>query len=311
MHARTGKTVIVLFLVVVLSLAGCQSLVPQPPAEVPTTSPEGEIPAEVLEYTRAVETISAQLTQNAAPAEPEGLPTTEEPLPPTSTPLPTDTPLPTEPPEPSDTPLPTNTPIPLESPTPTTPPTPTEPTWTLAFSDDFTTSRFWVVDSGESFDLRYSAGGYAITNEVVNDIVFSVRTDQLSVMRVETTASFRKGALDSYYGVICNFYNGGNYYIFAVGADGWYGIGKKVTSQLTWMKEGMDTGGTVHTGAVPNKIRGDCTQGTLTLWVNDVQMASVKDTTFFGGAFGLGVGNRKGPMAEVLFDDFSVYIPQQ
>ena len=308
MHARTGKTVIVLILVFVLMLAGCQSAPPQPTADAPTNTPEGAVPEEVLEYTRAVETISAQLTQNAVPAQPEALPsTTEEPLPPTSTPRATNTPLPSDTPPPSETPLPSNTPIPLQSPTPTTPP---DPEWQLAFNDDFT-SHFWSTASGSSFDLSYTAGGYAITNEVENDIVFSVRTDQYGVMRVEVTASLKRGALDSYYGVICNFYNGGNYYIFAVGGDGWYGIGKKVTSKLTWIAEGQDTSGNVHTGNSPNTIRGDCNQGVLTLWVNGVKLTSAKDTTFFGGAAGLGVGNRKGPLAEVVFDDFFVYVPPE
>lgn len=312
MHARTGKTVIVLILVAVLALAGCQSAPPQPPAEAPTSTAEGEVPQEVLEYTRAVETISAQLTQNAAPAEPEALPSaTEEPLPPTSTPLPTDTPLPSETPPPSETPLPTNTAIPLQSPTPTTPPTPAEPQWQLAFNDDFTTARFWSTDKGERFNLRYTAGGYSITNEVKNDIVFSVRNDTYGVMRVEASASMKRGGLDSYYGVICNFFNGGNYYIFAISPDGWYGIGKKVTSQLTWITEGRDTSGAIRGGGALNSVRGDCNQGVLTLWVNGVRLTSAKDSTFFGGGAGIAVGNRTAAVTEVLFDDFFVYVPPE
>jgi hypothetical protein len=307
MHARTGKTVIVLILVVALLLAGCQSAPPQPTAEAPTSTPEGAVPEEVLEYTRAVETISAQLTQNAAPAQPEALPSaTEEPLPPTSTPLPTKTPLPSETLPPSETPLPSNTPIPLQSPTATTAP---EPEWELAFNDDFTSARFWSTESGSNFNLHYTAGGYAITNEVEKDIVFSVRTDQYGVMRVETTASMKRGGIDSYYGVICNFFNGGNYYIFAISPDGWYGIGKKVTSQLSWISEGRDTGGAIRGGGTPNVIRGDCNQGVLTLWVNGVKLATAKDNTFFGGNAGLAVGNRSAPLTEVLFDDFFVYVP--
>ena len=306
MHARTGKSVIVLILVVALLLAGCQSAPPQPTAEAPTNTPEGEVPQEVLEYTRAVETISAQLTQNAAPAEPEAQPTaTEEPLPPTSTPLPTDTPLPSDTPPPSETPLPTNTPIPLESPTPTALP---EPEWELAFSDDFT-NRYWSTDSGAYFNLSYTAGGYSILNEVENDIVFSVRSDQYGVVRVETTAALKRGALDSYYGVICSFSNGGNYYILAISPDGWYGIGKKLTSQLSWITEGRDTSNVIRTGNGSNTIRGDCNQGVLTLWVNGVKLATAKDSSFYGGSAGMGVGNRKGPLAEVVFEEYFVYVP--
>jgi hypothetical protein len=309
MHARTGKTVIVLILVVALTLAGCQSAPPQPTGEAPTNTPEGAVPEEVLEYTRAVETISAQLTQNAAPAQPEAQPpATEEPLPPTSTPLPTKTPLPSDTPPPSETPLPANTPIPLQSPTPTTAP---EPEWQLAFSDDFTSARFWSTDSGDKFNLKYTAGGYSITTEVEKDIVFSVRSDQWGVMRVETTAAMKRGGTDSFYGVICNFFNGGNYYIFAISPDGWYGIGRKLSSQLTWLTEGRDLSGAVRGGGASNAIRGDCNQGVLTLWVNGVKLATAKDNTFFGGNAGLGVGNRSATLTEVLFDDFFIYTPPE
>jgi hypothetical protein len=311
MHARTGKTVIVLILVGTMLLAGCQGSPPPPSMVDPTSTPGGEVPQEVLEYTRAVETISAQLTQNAIPAQTEAIVAiTDEPLPPTSTPLPTDTPLPTETSAPSETPLPTKTPIPLESATPTATATPEDILWEQVFTDDFSPG-FWLEDSGGMFEMRYTADGYVITNEVTEDIVFSVRSDQYETVRVEATGHFSKGVESGYYGVICNFANGGNYYVFAVGGDGWYGIGKKMTSLLSWLKEGVDTSGAVHTGSAPNTVRGDCADGELTLWVNGAKLASVKDSSFFSGSVGLAVGNRKGPVTEVVFEEFSVYTPQE
>jgi hypothetical protein len=311
MHARTGKTVIVLALVVSLMLVGCQGGPPAPSIVDPTNTPGGEVPQEVLEYTRAVETISAQLTQNAVPAETEALGTgTDEPLPPTSTPLPTNTPLPTETSAPSETPLPTRTPIPLESLTPTATATPEDIIWEQVLTDDFSPG-FWLEDKGGSFELRYTVNGYVITNEVIDDIVFSVRSNQYNTVRVEATGYFSQGTLSGYYGVICNFVNGGNYYVFAVGGDGWYGIGKKSTSLLTWLKEGVDTSGIVHTGNTPNSVRGDCAQGELTLWVNGTRLATANDSSFGTGSVGLAVGNRKGPVTEVVFQEFSVYVPQE
>ncbi|OGO36521.1 MAG: hypothetical protein A2W35_11670 [Chloroflexi bacterium RBG_16_57_11] len=311
MHARTGKTVIVLILVVAMLLGGCQSSPPAPSIVDPTNTPGGEVPQEVLEYTRAVETISAQLTQNASPALPEAIATKpDETLPPTSTPLPTDTPLPTETEAPSETPLSTRTPIPLESPTPTASATPEGIVWEAAYTDDFSPG-YWLEDSGGSFELRYTANGYVITNEVTDDIVYSVRSDQYEVARIEATGYFSQGAASGYYGVICNFANGGNYYVFAVGGDGWYGIGKKVTSLLSWLKEGVDTSGAVHLGNAPNTVRGDCVRGELTLWVNGIELATVKDSSFVNGSAGLAVGNRKGPVTEVVFEEYSIYLPQE
>jgi hypothetical protein len=109
--------------------------------------------------------------------------------------------------------------------------------------------------------------------------------------------------------VICSFFNGGNYYIFAISPDGWYGIGRKLTSQLSWITEGRDTNNVIRTGNGSNTIRGDCNQGTLTLWVNGVKLATAKDSSFFSGSAGLGVGNRKGPLAEVVFEEYFVYVP--
>ncbi|MDI6695051.1 MAG: hypothetical protein QME21_08405 [Anaerolineales bacterium] len=305
MHARTGKTLVILLLLAALTLSGCLGRSTPAPG-IETGAPTGEATIEPLAYTQAAETISAELTLNAPPTTaPEALPTeTEEPLPPTSTPLPTDTPLPSDTPTPTGPPPPTNTPIPLESYTPTSPP---EPNWQLAWNDDFTTARFWNTDRGENFRLSYSAGGYMITNNVVNDVIFSVRTEKYSNVRIEVTASWQDGPFDSYYGVICNFLNGGNYYLLAVGADGWYGILKKMSSQISVLIEGRDISGAVRTGAGPNTIRGECYNGDLILWSNGAQIAKARDLSFNSGLVGLGVGARKTSGVQVVFDDFFVY----
>jgi hypothetical protein len=188
---------------------------------------------------------------------------------------------------------------------------PPEPGWQLAFNDDFTSSRFWSDDRGGSFRLDYASGGYRITNDVISDIVYSTRTDSYGAVRVEATAQRLMGPLDSYFGVVCNFVNGGNYYLFAVGPDGWYGIVKKQASQTIIMKEGMDQSGTIQAGTNAVTVRGDCYSGQLVLYVNGVQMATVRDLSFTGGSVGLGVGTRKTGGAQILFDNYSIYTPAQ
>ena len=314
MRATLKYALLILTVFLVLALAGCrggdEAATPAP------AGPEAATQAPDLAYTQAAETIAAELTANApavtptmamAQAAPSATPT-EEPLPPTSTPLPTDTPLPSDTPTPTDTATPTVTPTPAESPTPTLPP---EPTWIPVYQDDFASmGQFWAKESSRDLNLRYAQGGYVITNNMVNDIVYSVRTDNYFNMRVDVNATPLAGPLEGYYGVICNFANGSNYYIMAVGVDGWYGIGVKKTRKLTWLKEGMDTMN-IRTGGTTNQIRADCYQGLLVLWVNGVQIASVKDSTFSGGGAGLAVGTLKAPGLQVLFDDFKIFQPQQ
>jgi len=179
----------------------------------------------------------------------------------------------------------------------------------LVNTDDFTTSKFWADERGGSYRLHYATGGYQITNEVVGDIIYSTRTETYGSVRVEATAQRISGPLDSYFGVVCNFLNGGNYYLFAVGPDGWYGIVKNQSSQTIILKEGMDTTGTFQAGTNPVTVRGDCYNGQLALWVNGVQMLTTRDLSFTGGSAGLGVGARKTSGVSVLFDNFSVYTP--
>jgi hypothetical protein len=322
MRVHTGKSYMTpamaaVAILVVLLLGGCSVLRPAP-APVETAAPAGtsaggEAPGtdQPAAYTQAAQTIIAELTLNppaatqlapGAQAKPSSTPT-EEPLPATSTPKPTNTPLP------SDTPLPTNTPLPTSTASPAVPPTatlPPEPSWRLVATDDFSYG-FWPKDGGESARFRYTMGGYSILNRSPDVIVWSTRSDQFAVARLEVTGKRIAGPMDGYYGIVCNFANGGNYYFLGVGPDGWYGIGLQSSNKLTWLIEGIDTTGVVLTGAAPNVVRADCYKGSLTLWVNGTMMATTRDNTFSAGSIGMGVGNRATAGTEVLFDDFSVY----
>lgn len=305
-HSR-GYSIAILLLIPIL-LAGCFGGTPPQPSG---GTPGVDVTIDPALYTESAATIVAELTLNApSTAESQGLPSstpTEEPLPATSTPLPTNTPLPSDTPLPTNTPLPTDTPTPIGTPSPTIPPTPTEPAWQLYYTDDFTSSRFWAEESSDLLQMEYTAGGYSISSQVVGDIIYSTRTGQLTGVRVETKAQHISGPLDAYYGVICNFVNGGNYYLLAVGADRWYGIVKKQAMQTVFLAEGVDTSGALQAGGNSVNIRGDCYNGELTLWANGTRLASVRDVSFTTGSVGLGVGTHNTTGVEVVFDDFNIY----
>jgi hypothetical protein len=297
------------FVVLTVVLTSCVGIGQAPPTSVPD-----------VEYTLAAETIAAELTQKAHLVTPaqisapttlaQGLPTatsTLEALPPTSTEEPTETLPPTSTPLPTDTPLPSDTPTLASTSTSTATP---EPEWVTVIEEDMK-SGFWSTDKTDAFRLQYTMGGYLMTSNVVNDVVFSVRDKVFGDVRLDVTGTYVSGPLDGYYGLICNFANGGNFYILAVGVDGWYGIGLKHAGQIKFLQEGIDQSGSVRTGDVSNQLRAECAQGTLTLWANGVQLATVKDLTLTQGKVGLGVGNRKTTGIEVLFQDFKVYTPAQ
>lgn len=311
MPARSRLSVYAMILVLALILSGCLNLGPKTPTQTPD-----------LQSTQAAETMVAEMTQKApipmgtqavvsaptslAQALPSVTPTVE-PLPATSTPVPTEPLPPTSTPVPTDTPLPTETPTSAASPTPNATST---PSWKVVFEDDLK-SGVWIIGKSDDFRLQYTAGGYMITNKVEEDIAYSVREESYLDMQIEVTAHRIEGPYDGYYGIICNFQNGTNYYILAVGVDGWYGIGLKKQGQLKFLQEGVDQSGAVRTGSSENLLAAECAKGVLTLWANGIQLASVKDRTFTAGAIGLGVGNRKVSGTSVLFQNFKLFSLEQ
>lgn len=297
MKARRLNFLIILAWATVFLLAGCQMF----PAAAPTQD------LNTL-FTQAAQTIVAEMTLNApSPTntlevpEPEAFPSPTETLPPTSTPLPTVTPTPT------DTPLPTDTPTPTETATPTFSPT---PGFVLVLSDDFSYRSGWVFGKYDQVEFRFTKGGYQITNKVENDAVWSVHGQPFVNVRIQVTGSWVSGPFEGYYGVVCRFLNGSNYYLLFVGSDGRYGIAKQKAGNLTFLHEAQDTTGRVYTGAMPNVIVAECLGGTLSLYANGHFLVSVKDTEFSAGSVGLAVGTRGNYIYEALFDDFMVFVPQ-
>jgi hypothetical protein len=302
MPGKLWKIRILVVLSLVFSLAGCQ-------LSLPEKSPE-QIPD--LAFTQAAQTIIVELTQNA-PQETMQLAsptvnelallasmTAEPTLPPTSTPVPTEIPLPT------DTPFPIVTMPPTDTPPPTKPP---EPEFVLVFMDDFSSGRFWPTQKEGNVHFVYTANGYSIANYMDRDIAWSVRGEQYADVKVEVVGSRVEGALDGYYGVICQFTDASHYYLLAVGSDGWYGIAIKRPGKLVFLNEGWDTS-VIYTGKAPNLIRADCIRGALTLWVNGTKLLRVEDYTYSAGAVGMAVGTRSDQEFVVIFDDFAVYVPE-
>lgn len=311
MYARSRLTVCAIIMALAILFSGCLGLGEKTPA--PTIDPQ---------YTQAAETLAAAMTHEApAVAETqavvsaptslaEALPSvtaTQELLPATSTLAPTETLPPTSTPVPTEPPPPTETPTTAATAAPTATAT---PAWKMVYEDDLR-SGIWLSSKSEDFRLQYTGNGYMITNRVQEDIVYSVRGDSYFDMQIEVRANRTEGPSDGYYGIICNFQNGTNYYILAVGVDGWYGIGLKKTGQIRFLTEGVDQSGAIRTGSSENLLRAECAKGVLTLWVNGIQVATVKDRTFTAGTIGLGVGNRKVPGSVAIFKDFKLFSLEQ
>jgi len=298
MKLKSKSFLLVVSIIAIFSLTGCWAFQqPEEPQMVDETL--------IVAHTQAAETIIAELTLNAPTETFTSVPIEE-----TDTQVPTETSISTPTLTSTFTAIPTQTSIPTDTPIPSITPLQTllpDESFSMIFEDDFKQNTGWVEQSGENFDMHYAKGGYYMSNGVKNDTIWSIRSPWFGDVRVESEAQWLSGPRDGYSAVICRFQNGSNYYLFAVGYDGVYGIAKKKAGQLAFFQEGVDKSGIIHTDGTMNRIRGDCVGNVLTLYVNGEKMLQVKDSDFPSGKVGIAIGNRSVAGLEVVFKYFSIF----
>jgi hypothetical protein len=144
----------------------------------------------------------------------------------------------------------------------------------------------------------------------LNDAAWSIREQPYRDLSMEVDATQVEGPRDGYYGVICRYQDGSNFYGLIVGADGQYGIFKKAGGLLKFIQQSVEPSPYVITGPKAiNHIRGDCVGNMLTLFVNGYQLAQVQDSDFTSGSMGLTAGTRKTPDFVAWFSNLVIWTP--
>ena len=115
------------------------------------------------------------------------------------------------------------------------------------------------------------------------------------------------------YGVICRYQNEENFYIFLIGGDGYYAIGKYTSDSPTVTYLTADGeyqySDAINQGLATNQIRASCIGDELSLAANGIPLVTVTDPTFVIGDVGLGVSTLEPGTAVVEFSDFRVVAP--
>jgi hypothetical protein len=127
---------------------------------------------------------------------------------------------------------------------------------------------------------------------------------------VTVTGRLGAGSASGAYGVACRFSDASHFYLFLVSGEGGYFIGKRSGDELVGLSAAeMQPSSAVLTGAVPNLISAQCRDDTLSLSVNAVTLASVRDVELSGGYVGLLAVAAESDGLEALFDNFAIYAP--
>ncbi|MEA3441178.1 MAG: META domain-containing protein, partial [Chloroflexota bacterium] len=222
----------------------------------------------------------------------------------TTTPVPTNTPQPTATPKPTSTPEQTYTLTPAASATPT-------PLPNLVFEDDFKYDTGWIEYKTETHSFIRKDDTYYISVNTANGYIWSIRSLNPPDVILETDAAMVEGSDQAYYGVVCRFEKGANYYFMVVNDSGAYAIGMvKGGGKPEMLVQGSNQGGIVLSGNQLNHLRGDCIGDTLTLYVNGEKLLETQDDSFSEGEVGLIVlSSYKNYQVQVKFDYFAVYEP--
>jgi serine/threonine protein kinase len=185
-------------------------------------------------------------------------------------------------------------------------------TGTVLLDEDFSGDGSWGTLSNSDNTVEYD--GETFRMQVFKPSWFVWSTPNESVyenIHVEVTARNNDGESTTAFGILCHQQaSNSSYYYLAVTSGGEYAIGKAITVETDIFLTNEDSwapSGKIPSGAPSYRVGADCGQGTLTLYVNDQQIASVSDAAYSSGYTGLFVwSGEKAEAADVSFDDFLI-----
>lgn len=233
--------------------------------------------------------------------------------PPTETPTATQTPSPTATRTPTPTPTLTSTPTATPTPTPTatsTPtPTPTPAPGDVLLREDFSDpASGWKVGDYEEGGLGYEDGYYFVTSVQEDQMMWGTlkrRDFPNVVIEVEATQVEAPSNQNNAYGVMCRVQPNDDGYLLRVSGDGYYAITFIDDGEFNYLVD-WATSPHVNQGNATNQLRAVCDGPRLALYVNEMLVAEVEDTTFTDGEIGLTATSYEEEMTEVHFDDLVV-----
>jgi hypothetical protein len=179
--------------------------------------------------------------------------------------------------------------------------------------DDFSnTSSGWGTGTDSDSSVEYANGGLQMLVFTPNYLTWSTpnATDYENV-HIETIVTHNDTNPTTAFGVICNeLGTTASYYYFVITPGGEYAIAKAEVGQTDLFLTNNDQWGSsdlIPQNAATYRVGADCSNGTLTLYVEGQQIASVSDASYTTGRVGLITwSGDEAPSADVVFDDFVV-----
>lgn len=192
-------------------------------------------------------------------------------------------------------------------------PPPDGPTFTpspqVLLSDDFSSNR-WGTGTDADSSVEYANGVLQVIVYTQNYFVWSTPNDQdYQNTHMEVTVMNNGTDSTTAFGIMCNQQDAnGNFHYVAITPAGEYAIAKAVEGETDLFLTNNDqwaSSDLIARNASSYRVGADCGNGTLTLYVDGQQIASVLDTSYTSGGVALFTwSGEEVNSADVSFDDF-------
>lgn len=185
------------------------------------------------------------------------------------------------------------------------------PPGSVQFQDDFTlASSGWDRYRDETYSVNYDQGGYRIQIFTPNTDAWANPRLNFEDVRIEVDATKLSGPDNNVFGVLCRYQDARNFYFFLASSDGYMGIGVyKEGRRVLLSGDSLLPHEAVRRGNATNHIRADCVDFNLSLWINGIPVAEAQAAEWNEGDVGLIAGSYETAGVEILFDQFSVLLP--
>jgi hypothetical protein len=182
------------------------------------------------------------------------------------------------------------------------------------FQDEFDNpDSGWGADRRGEFERGYEGGQYFVELYEPNWFAWAYPGVEADEVSVEVDSYLASGSQDGHFGALCRHADADNFYYFAISADGYYGIFRRVgggdLEVLTGDGSGMSPASAIRTGGRTNHVVAVCQGDELSLYVNGELLETVTDDTHKRGDVGLGAGAGPEGNTRVQFDNFLVSRP--
>lgn len=177
------------------------------------------------------------------------------------------------------------------------------------FADDFSdASSGWEVFDNSLTSANYVEGSYRISLLQKNKEKWALANQDFGNVAIEVDATYMGGTADNSFGVVCKFQDIKQYYAVVISSDGAYMIQKRVGGSYQRLTgEYFQLSDQIKPGTRVNRLRVECGQDYLALYVNQELVNRVEDSTYNQGDVGLIVTTYGEPGLTVSFDNFGVY----